>query len=135
MPSIDLKPKICNICGGEVELVKTTSIYGHNLKYGKKCEYCYHCKKCDAIVSTRKDDPTTALGILADKETAQLRQKCHDMFDKFWKNSKQRTTCYTKLAQELGIEVEDCHFAFFDKERLNSAYQILLKWWREKYDY
>ena len=131
---VDTHPKICNICGGEVEFVENTKIYGNYLKYGKKSGWCYHCKKCGAVVGTHIKNPTEALGLLANKEMADARQKAHAMFDKFWKNKKQRTEAYQKLAIEMGVPEEECHFAYFDLEQLKKSYQILLRWWREKYD-
>lgn len=131
---VDLHPKKCPLCGGKVEYIPSKQLYGSFLKYGEKSGFVYHCKKCDATVGTHKDNPTEAMGLLADKETRQLRQRNHAMFDKFWKNKKQRTKYYNKLAQEMGMTEEECHFAWFNKEELERSYQIMLRWWREKYD-
>ena len=131
---IDLFPKICNICGGEVEYVPLEDVYGHFLKHGKKSGYCYHCKKCGAKVGTHIDRPKEAYGLLANQEMADWRQRNHNMFDKFWKNREDRTKLYQKLAEEMGIPFEECHFGYFTLEELEKSYQILLKWWREKYD-
>ena len=38
------------------------------------------------------------------------------------------------IAKELGINESDCHFAYMSLDLLNKTEQILLKWWREKYD-
>ena len=111
-------PKVCNICGGEVELVLKTAIYGHNLRYNSGSPYLYHCKKCGATVGTHKTRPHVAMGLLANKEMAEMRQKAHDMFDKFWKNAKDRTVCYQKLAEEMKIPFEECHFARFTLEQI-----------------
>lgn len=35
---------------------------------------------------------------------------------------------YAKLAEEMGIPVEMCHFGYFDMEQLKRAYKILKKW-------
>lgn len=131
---IDLHPKICPLCGGRVEFVPVTRIYGQNLKFGEKSGFCYHCKKCDAIVGTHKNNPTEALGLLANKTIRELRIRNHNMFDKFWKNKAQRQECYLKLAKEMELTEEECHFAWFDEKELERSYQIMLRWWREKYD-
>jgi len=131
---IDFYPKTCNICGGDVEYVRLTKVYGRHLKYGVKSGYCYHCKNCGATVGTHITEPRKAYGILANQEMATLRQRNHNMFDKMWKNRKQRTKLYQKLADEMGIEFENCHFGYFNVEELEKSYQILLKWWRNKYD-
>ena len=131
---IDLYPKTCPLCGGEVEYIEKTQLYGRFLKYDSGSPYLYHCKKCDARVGTHKDRPLEAMGMLANKEMADMRQKTHSFFDKFWKGQAQRTACYKKLAEEMGIPFEECHFAYFNLEQLKQAYEILLRWWREKYD-
>ena len=131
---IDLHPTKCNICGGHVIYTEVAKVYGkRNLKY-QTSGYCYYCTKCRAIVGTHKARPDEAMGLLADKETCELRQKSHDLFDKLWKNKKERTEMYQKLADELGIPFEECHFAYFTKEQLKQIYSILVKLWREKYD-
>lgn len=131
---IDLHPTKCNICGGHVIYTEVAKVYGkRNLKF-KTSGYCYYCTRCRALVGTHKDRPDEAMGILANKEMSEMRQKSHDLFDKLWKNRKERTAMYQKLADELGIPFEECHFAYFDKQQLEKVYSILVKLWREKYD-
>ena len=131
---IELHPKKCNICGGDVVYTEVAKVYGkRNLKY-QTSGYCYHCTCCGAVVGTHKARPDEAMGLLADKEMAQLRQKCHDMFDKLWKTREERTAMYHKLADELGIPFEECHFAYFTKDQLQKIDTILVKLWREKFD-
>ena len=132
---VDVFPKTCNICGGKVEYIANYKIFGHYLKYGKKSGYCYHCKQCGATVGTHIDRPLEAYGLLANEEMRKMRQRNHDMFDKFWKNKQQRTKMYKKLAEEMEIPEEECHFAYFSIEELEKSYQIMLKWWRDKYDH
>ena len=130
MKEIDLYPKVCPLCGGEVtyQRLNKKDIFGHS------SGYFYLCQSCGATVGTHKSDPTKALGYLADKETREMRRKIHLMFDNFWKNHAERESYYQKLADEMGISKEECHFSWFSKEELDKAYKILLKWWREKYD-
>lgn len=131
---INLRPKVCNICGGKVEWVPLQKVYGRFLKYGEKSGYCYHCKNCGATVGTHVSDPKEAFGLLADDTMRDLRQRNHAMFDKFWRNKAERSKYYDKLAEEMGIPPEECHFSWFSVEELEKSYQIMLKWWREKYD-
>lgn len=118
-------PTKCNICGGHVSLIKTK-------KY--KSGYMYSCDICRAQVGTHPTEPNVAMGILADSETRKKRVEVHKLLDRFWRSQTGRTKKYSKLAQELGINEEDCHIAYMDLETLKKAEQILLKWWREKYD-
>ena len=45
-----LQPKVCNICGGDVEYITNDKIYGK--KYGSG--YCYHCTKCGSKMDGAK---------------------------------------------------------------------------------
>ena len=56
----------------------------------------------------------------------QMKMKCHDIFDSMWSSCAQRKKLYKWLANELKINVEDCHFGYFDMDMLNKAYIILL---------
>lgn len=131
---LESRPKTCNICGGKVEYVALKRIFGQYLKYGSGSGYCYHCTQCDAIVGTHKSNPLEAYGLLADSKTRKLRQENHALFDKLWRNKAERIECYNKLADEMGIPHEECHFGNFNYNQLIKANAILLKWWLEKYD-
>ena len=118
-------PNKCPICGGKVSLVKTN-------KY--KSGYMYSCDKCHAQVGTSVKDNKKPLGTLANSETRQKRIEVHKLFDRFWRSQNGRKKRYQKLAAELGINEEECHFAKMDLPTLNKAEQTLISWWREKYD-
>ena len=124
----NLKPTKCPYCNSEVKLIY--------IGKSAKCEsgYIYKCLGCGARVSTFPKDKDIAVGTLANEETGKLRIEVHKLFDRFWKNNKERTECYKKLANELGIEESECHIGYFQKDMLLKAQQILLKWWRDKYD-
>ena len=122
---IDKQPKICNICGGKVIWTE------HPKKEGNKC---YLCTQCGAYVSVHKRRPKEAMGCLANEETRQKRIEVHRLFDRFWKTQTYRRRLYKRLAYQLGIDERDCHFAFMTLDMLLKAEQILLGWWREKYD-
>lgn len=123
--SVDLYPTVCNLCGGEVEYIPNSKIYGKSYGSG----YCYHCKNCGAYVGTNKMRPKQALGILANKEMRELKMKCHDEFDKSWKYSSdprsERSRAYERFAKKMGIDVSECHFGYFNTEQLNKALGIL----------
>lgn len=128
---VDLRPKRCNLCGGKVELVENSKIYGR--KYGSG--YMYLCTKCGASVGTHANEPDKALGILANEEMRFYRKACHNLFDKQWRidelngsqKTEKRTIAYKNLAQKLHIDVEECHFAYFDLKMLKQAFQILVR--------
>lgn len=111
----------CNLCGGKVEFIDNSLIYGKSYGSGK----AYRCTKCGAYVGTHKNNPHCPLGILADEEMQDLRRLCHALFDSMWSNGKERSQEYKKLADKLGISYKKCHFGMFDKEMLKKAINIL----------
>lgn len=117
-------PKTCNLCNGEVIYTTNAVVYGK--PYGSG--YCYICKNCGAYVGTHKPYPRIALGILADANMRKLKMQCHEIFDKMWHSNKERNKLYAKLASELNIPIEDCHFGHFNMEYLIKAYEILKNW-------
>lgn len=125
--SINKKPKVCNLCGGEVKLIPNSQIY-NGRSYGSG--FCYLCTECGAYVGTHRKRPFEAMGILADKDMRQMKMKCHEIFDQKWKDKKHkhhaRNLAYTRLAKKMGIDVDDCHFGYMDMEQLNKAYEILI---------
>ena len=133
---VDLHPKICNLCEGEVVFTSNSNIYGR--KYGSG--FCYLCMKCGAYVGTHRPYPKEALGILASAEMRKWKMRCHDIFDSMWKNqkraSRKRRALYAWLAKKLDIPVSECHFGYFDLPTLRRAHKILLELWGNplKYD-
>lgn len=58
--------------------------------------------------------------------------KCHELFDRRWKNEKTsvkrhiaRKKAYSDLSAKPNIPVGECHFGYFDMDMLNKAYEIL----------
>ena len=125
---IDLQPKKCNLCGGPIEYISNAAVY-HGREYGSG--KCYHCIQCGAYVGTHRDRPQEALGIHANADMREWKIKCHDLFDALWRSeqtSKQRqrrTKLYRRLAKELHIPQDECHFGYFDFEMLKKAYKVL----------
>lgn len=134
---IDLYPTTCNICGGKVEYIRNSKIYGKSYGSG----FCYHCINCDAYVGTHKPRPNEALGLLANKEMRDWKQWCHRLFDRYWSGfrvydkshnlikvvppSMTRGKAYSLLAKKMNIPVELCHFGYFNINQLKRAYAIL----------
>lgn len=128
LKKINLRPSTCNLCKGMVIFTSNALIYGKEYGSGKM----YYCTECKSFVGTHKDRPTIALGILANKEMRNLKQSCHDVFDRRWKNEHsledrkfKRKLAYKNLANKLEIPVEYCHFGYFNIELLKKAYDIL----------
>lgn len=126
---IDLYPKKCNICGGDVGLVKNSTIYRKSYGSG----YAYLCQNCGAYVGTHKNDRKKAMGILSNSEMRKWKVRCHEIFDSFWKGKaraqRKRQALYDWLAKKMEIPVEECHFGYFNLEQLKKVHKILLSVW------
>lgn len=124
---INLYPTKCNLCGGKVIYTSNAKVY-HGKEYGSG--KCYLCTACGAYVGTHRPRPKEAFGLLADDRMRKGKMACHDLFDRHWKGksraTKKRNELYAWLAEQLGIEVAECHFGYFDYETLKKAYRILL---------
>ena len=120
---VDLFPTKCNLCGGKVVLEK----------YPNADRFRYVCKICGAYVLARKNNKQ-ALGILANEQTRIKRVQVHRLFDRFWRSQHKRAKLYSKLATEMGLTEQECHFGYMNLDQLLKAEQILLSWWRTKYD-
>lgn len=111
-------PTACRYCGGEVELISNSAIYGRS--YGN-WPYLYLCRPCKAYVGLHPDTDLP-LGTLADARTREARKvnkgAFHDLLRaRNWK----RTEGYAWLAERLGIPVEQCHWGWFDADRAELA--------------
>lgn len=106
------KNPVCSYCGNESEKVGGRHIYPHR-------EDLYHltfyvCDPCKAWVGCHRgtDNP---LGRLANAELRQAKSAAHSVFDQIWKRGLMpRYKAYSWLADQLGIDREDCHIGMFD---------------------
>lgn len=120
------RPSECPVCGGRV-------IFGKMKDFGLKPRdnqsgYCYICEDCGRHIVTHKERHKDAMGTIAGGETKRLRRLCHEKMDALWETSIQRKVLYHRMAKELGIREDDCHFGYMDKEMLERALSILENW-------
>lgn len=114
-------PTNCRYCGGHVELINNSRIYGR--EYGE-WPFAYRCEDCNAYVGLH---PSTdiPLGTLA---TAQLRKDRNTSKDLFHKVKEargfSRSLAYEWLAGKMGIPVAQCHFGWFDQDECAKAVGI-----------
>lgn len=104
-------PTVHESCGQPVEIVHHTEIYGAEYS---DWPWVYRCKVCDATVGMH---PFTSipLGTLANRALRFARNSCKQPFELLWQHKRMtRTEAYAGLAAHLGIEVEACHFGWFD---------------------
>lgn len=104
---------ICPTCGQQAHEQET--------RYGLRCSCC-------GLWSWDRHP-------LVDKATHEARSAAHAAFDPFWKEAKargyagvSRSSAYKWLADELGVEVEQCHMKLMDRalaERVPAAVEAM----------
>jgi DNA-binding LacI/PurR family transcriptional regulator len=103
-------------------------LYGRTFVGRNGSSMIYVCLVCKASVGTHSDG-YTPLGRLANKELKALKKQAHALLDPhhgFDKRKRQKT--YIKLAEKLGIPVDDCHIGHFDETMTLKAIAELETW-------
>lgn len=155
---------ICPYCEDPAKLVKGSHVYPHRRDLAGKD--FWRCDPCDAHVGCHPGsvDP---LGALANAEIRRARQHCHRAFDPLWQDAWRlpvyqidahvdprerrraiksirraaRTRSYRWLANQLGIDPEDCHIGHMtDLEQLRAIYRLckdasaytIRAWWKSE---
>ena len=117
-------PTECTLCGSKNIRYTTNAEIYHGKQYGNG--YCYLCDDCGGSVGVHDTKNKIPLGRFANKELKELKMKCHNKFDKYWRSKKfKRTDCYGYLANKLGLMLRETHFGWFDKEYLLKALDVL----------
>ena len=117
----DPSPTICPICAGKVIYTPMKAVGIKPFESGK----CYYCTSCKAFVSTHRNKPQYALGVLADGKTRKMRIICHKEFDKHWQSTRGKNLFYFMLAKTLKIKKDDCHFGYMTFQELNNALNVM----------
>lgn len=111
-------PTNCEHCRSPVQIAHHDQVYGRI--YGN-WPWLYRCEGCRAYVGMH---PFTniPLGTLATPEIRQARKQCKSPFESLYKSGRlTRSEAYERLAEKLGIEKEQCHFAWFNVEMCQKA--------------
>lgn len=124
----------CPIC-----LVEATEVTGKHI-YPRRSDLFslkfYQCMShTDYYVGCHKKDGRP-LGVLADKEHRVLKMQCHGYFDPHWmvgfrprsEFATLRKECYARLANDMGLAIDQTHFGMFTKDQCKQALEILKKW-------
>ncbi len=85
----------------------------------------YRCTatKCRGTHGAHPDG--SPLGAPADEATRRARIEAHKALDTLWSDGEQRLNVYAWLARKLGIPLEKCHIAMFDKERCRRVVELV----------
>ena len=129
---------ICPYCGKEAKLVGGDIVYPH--RSDLKSKKFWHCEDCSAYVGTHGNSKKAQpLGRLANKELREWKQKAHSVFDPLWKRKIEKDGCsktkarkagYKWLAEQLGVEVKDCHIGMFDVEGCKKVFYLCLPYFK-----
>lgn len=112
-------------CGKEaLHHPDTSVIYGGRVYGNKGVWYCPDYNNgCDGWVGTHPNGEP--LGRLKNKASRELAKQCHTLFDNHWDCKAQRNKMYAWLANQMGLTIDECHFAVMTDEQLNQAITIL----------
>ncbi|MDY6884041.1 MAG: zinc-finger-containing protein [Pseudomonadota bacterium] len=115
---------LCHYCKAPAKLTNGKSIYPHRRDLHKL--KFWQCQPCDAYVGChRNGDGTAPLGRLANAELRKAKSAAHRAFDPMWRDGKvKRTEAYRWLAEQLEIDVKQCHIGMFDVEMCERVIEI-----------
>lgn len=120
-----MKSPICPYCQSFSEKVSGARIYPHRPDLFSKTFYL--CEKCDAYVGCHPGT-TNPLGRLADGKLRAAKKAAHAAFDPIWKSGqKKRGSAYAWLADQLGIEKNDCHIGMMDVEMCSRVVSVCME--------
>lgn len=115
-------PSFCRYCGDNVGLVENSVIY-RGRSYGE-WPYAYLCFGCGAYVGIHPHTDIP-LGTLADPALRQARNTSKAAFHKLKDvRGLSRSNAYAWLAREMKIEVDVCHFGWFEHQDCALALSI-----------
>lgn len=124
-----LRGIICPYCKKPTKIAKQIEVYGTE-KYGT--ELVRVCWECDAWVGCHAGT-NKAKGRLANKELRGLKIQAHAYFDPLWKmhmkrynydQNKSRNMTYEWLADEMGLDREECHIGMFNENQCKRVIEI-----------
>lgn len=112
----------CHYCDVGTEVISGAMLY--NNRPDLQSKLFYRCPKCLAYVGTHAKS-RQPLGTVARAELRQLRKRCHEVFDRIWRETNlSRSDAYAWLAESLGIPQAACHIAMFDEEQCRLAIDL-----------
>ena len=117
-------PEVCPHCGDAVVLAENALVYGK--PYGH-WPYVYLCLngRCGAYVGLHPGT-TVPLGTLATAPMRKARKAVKDAFNPLWRGGgMRRGQAYARLADAMGIPLEECHIGWFDEALCEQALKAL----------
>ncbi|MBY8279756.1 DUF3268 family zinc-finger domain-containing protein [Vibrio fluvialis] len=114
----------CPYCGSQAKLVKGKVIYPRRQDLFNKNFYLCENGHDRAYVGCHKGT-ATPLGRLADANLRSDKSAAHCAFDRLWNEGHmKRGEAYKWLAEQLGIQQEECHIGMFDRVTCRKVVEI-----------
>ena len=131
---MNLAPR-CQYCQAVAELVDGTVIYPN--RPDLKDKNFWLCVPCDAFVGCHRanigfGDGTRPFGTLADADLRLARRNAHLAFDSLWATKPDRRAAYRWLAEEMQINIANCHIAMFDLDQCAQVQVLAHKYAKRK---
>lgn len=112
----------CPYCGKRSDLVTGKDVYPRLRRLAGK--NFYRCAPCDAHVGCHPGT-TVALGRLANAPLRRVKMAVHSVFDLKWRSGHmKRKEAYGWLAEQLGIDRNDCHIGMMDMEMCKRVVEV-----------
>lgn len=117
------KVPVCPYCYEHAELVTGAVIYPKRPELASK--QFWRCAPCQAHVGCH---PGTMkpLGRLSDTSLRTWKMRAHQAFDPFWQaEGMTRKQAYQWLADQLGLNQEQCHIGLFDVAQCQRVVEVV----------
>lgn len=112
----------CPACGAEM-LLRTTSRFSYRDGSPRKFYGCSNYPRCKTTVGAHQNGEP--MGFPGDAETKGLRIAAHSWLKRvIMENNWKRNDAYSWLAARMGLDIEGCHIAMFDKDRCLRAIDV-----------
>ena len=119
---------LCPKCDKPSRLTRGREVYPHRADLRQKPFWL--CDGCGAFCGCHPNT-TAPLGLPADAETRNLRQRVHALLDPRWRlatnRSEARSHAYAEMGTALGLSSRNCHVGRFDANLCRRAIEFLLE--------
>lgn len=119
-------PESCGCCGEALVV-----LVNNEVAYGRPCgdwPWIYLCMSCGAFVGCHPYS-IYPLGVMADKETRQMRRALHAMIDRTWQSGfKTRRETYELMRRLMGFGPREFHIGELSREECLQANAAFRSW-------
>jgi len=136
MPTIQTRVEHykCTICGQRLNKGTGEKIGHHRQEYKNKVFYFCENNHELCFVACHKGTEIP-LGYASTKAGRHAKLEAHKAFDMLWRGitaHMSRTDAYLLLAGKMGLNVDDCHIAWFSVYQCRQVIKIVSDYWFNK---